>query len=97
MNDTTEKESDGQSMRSRIGKFVMWVGVVSLIIGVLSMFAISTLVGTGAILTNPNYQILNTIAVAGIILTIIGILFQYSSTNFSKDSIWSLQTGPYVK
>ena len=97
MNDTTKDESDKPSWAHRIGRIIMWIGIVSLITGVLSSIAISYLVGFGVILTTPNFHILNTIALAGLILTIIGVLARYGSSNLSKDGIWSLQTGPYVK
>ena len=97
MNDTTDSESAKSSRAFHVGRIITWIGIVSVIIGISSMFVISSLAGTGIILTNPNYQILNIIAVAGIILAIIGILVRYATTNFSEDGIWALKTGPYVK
>ena len=97
MNDTIEKESDVRSKLPRIGRVIMWIGIVFLIVGVSSMFAISSLYGIGVIVTAPNYQILNTIALSGIILSVIGVIVRYGSSTLSKDGIWSLQTGPYIK
>jgi len=97
MDDSTEKESSIQSRRNRIGQVILLIGIITLTTGVLSSITVSILAGIGVILTNPNYQILDMMALAGLALTVIGILLKYASPNFSEDSLWALQTGPYVK
>lgn len=95
MNDLTKPKSESDSrakpQRNRIGRIIFWMGIVFLITGVLCTFVISSIVA-GADFSAPN-----ALSLIGIVLIFVGVLIVYATSEFSKDGLWALQTGPFVK
>ncbi len=95
MNDLTKPKSETDSMskplRNRIGRFIFWMGIIFLISNVLVTAAISW------IAPQTNFSAINSLALFGIVLIFVGVLIVYATGEFSKDGLWALQTGPFVK
>ena len=95
MNDLTKPKSETDSMskplRNRIGRFIFWMGIIFLISGMLCTSVISSIVAV------VDYSAPNTLALVGIVLIFVGVLIVYATGEFSKDGLWALQTGPFVK
>ncbi len=92
MNDLTKPKSETDSrMRNRIGRIIFWMGIIFLISNVLVTFAISR------IAPQTNFSAINSLALFGIVLIFVGVLIVYATGEFSKDGLWALQTGPFVK
>ncbi len=95
MNDLTKPKSETDSktkvLRSIIGRIIFWMGIIFLISGVLCTFIISSIVA-GVDFSAPNM-----LSLFGIILIFVGVLIIYATSELSKDGLWALQTGPFVK
>jgi hypothetical protein len=92
MNELTKPKSETDSrMRNRIGRIIFWMGIIFLISNVLVTAAISW------IAPQTNFSAINSLALFGILLIFVGVQFVYATGEFSKDGLWALQTGPYVK
>ncbi len=97
MNDLKKPKSETDSMskplRNRIGRIIFWMGIIFLVSGQLCISIISWIV-TG---TDFNYSALNALSLFGILLIFVGVLIVYATSELSKDGLWVLQTGPFVK
>ena len=97
MNDLTKPMSETDSrtkpLRTRIGRIIFWMGIIFLISGMLCTSVISLIVAG----VEFNYSAPNALALFGIVLIFVGVLIVYSTSEFSKDGLWALQTGPFVK
>ncbi len=67
------------------------MGIIFLISNVLVTAAISR------IAPQTNFSAINSLALFGIVLIFVGVLIVYATGEFSKDGLWALQTGPFVK
>jgi len=97
MNDLTKPKSETDSrknpLRNHIGRIIFWMGIIFLISGVLCTSVISLIVAGAEF----NYSAPNALSLFGILLIFVGVLIVYASGEFSKDGLWALQTGPFVK
>lgn len=92
MNDLTKPKSETDSrMRNRIGRIIFWMGIIFLITGVLCTSVISWIVA------GVDFSAPNALSLFGILLIWVGVLIIYATGEFSKDGLWALQTGPFVK
>ena len=102
--DLTKGQSESEnpnvpSFRHRVGKIALVIGlflIASLII--LGAFASLAAAYTGTSTLNQLY--LN-IAIpgflVGLLFMIVGLIAVLLSEGFSKDGLWSMQTGPYIR
>jgi uncharacterized membrane protein YidH (DUF202 family) len=94
-----ETETPTPSMRKRIGRLVLYVGLAVLVIDLVSSFLIS-LVSAYSGSENPmtNYQTLNLfIVVAGILMVFAGLAAVLLPEGPSKDGLWVMKLGPFVR
>jgi hypothetical protein len=98
MNDRAEVEMKTESTRKFEGRIIFWTELVVSICGVILGFAMPLFVmGFGLTTTPSTYLTPNLITLVGLLTLLIGVLIRYATNTFSKDGLWSLQTGPYIK
>jgi len=94
---------ESKSIRRVVGRFIVIVGLIIFITGLLYTFGLSFWIYLNningvAITTNSlTYQLPTTLSLIGAIILLIGVIILYATNQFSIDGIWSLKTGPYVR
>ncbi len=95
----TTTESARYSLGRRVGRAVFWTGVaiiaVVTILGAAVMLA-SAYTGTGFLLTSyTNLAI--PLVIIGAVMILVGLVAYCLPEGFSRDGLWVLKTGPYVR
>jgi hypothetical protein len=101
-NTLTERQSEDQSLtpiRRRVGKVALVTGVF-LIASLIILGACVSLVAayTGAAGLNQTYLDIATPGVViGLLLMVVGLIAVLLPDGLSKDGLWIIQTGPYIR
>ncbi len=98
----SELESNATSLKHRIGKTMILGGFIWVIFSIIVTFIRSLmlwaliLTDTGFQVTGADYYIEGLFILLGLVTILAGLVI-YGTSLFSNDSLWILQTGPYVR
>ncbi|NHI90444.1 MAG: hypothetical protein EAX87_13060 [Candidatus Thorarchaeota archaeon] len=91
-----EIETPYPSRRKRIGRVAFLLGIALIVIGLVSSLLISVVSAySGSVPPTANFEYIQFfLVISGIMLMLAGIAAVFLPEGFSKDAVWSMETGP---
>ncbi|MHA2379410.1 MAG: hypothetical protein ACXADS_09030 [Candidatus Thorarchaeota archaeon] len=92
-------ESIRQSSTRRFGRAVFWIGVALVAIVTIlgaAVLLVTAYAGSGFLITSYGNIAIPLLAI-GTVMILVGLVAYCLPEGFSKDGLWVLKTGPYVR